>query len=291
MNFLKGSAHMLYHIVIVVLSAAIALSLPFMIRFVTRNFLLYWSIVTNEKIFLISIEVMTAILLILFFNYIGRNWKERKLSKMARGAGLVFVTPTKGIFGRRRVKKLKEKHGYARDIMIIGSTGFRTFVNPEGDLHNAIHNGREAKIMLLDPFGEGAIARAKSIQTLDITPESFREQIIQSVDYLKRLKALQKNIKLKLYPDVPLLKLAILGDYISVQHYHTGLDVRNMPEYIFHHGQNPGSLYTYFYQYFLTRWHDPNIPEYELDSDELIYRDNSGNEVRREKFNGIGSGL
>lgn len=291
MNFLKGSAHILYHIVIVVLSAAIALSLPFMIRFVTRNFLLYWSIVTNEKIFLISIEVMTAVLLILFFNYIGRNWKERKLSKMARGAGLVFVTPTKGIFGRRRVKKLKEKHGYARDIMIIGSTGFRTFVNPEGDLHNAIHNCREAKIMLLDPFGEGAMARAKSIQAPDITPESFREQIIQSVDYLKRLKALQKNIKLKLYPDVPLLKLAILGDYISVQHYHTGLDVRNMPEYIFHHGQNPGSLYTYFYQYFLTRWHDPNIPEYELDSDELIYRDNSGNEVRREKFNEIESGL
>ncbi len=291
MNFLKGSAHLLYHIVIVVLSAAIALSLPFMIRFVTRNFLLYWSIVTNEKIFLISIEVMTAVLLILFFNYIGRNWKERKLSKMARGAGLVFVTPTKGIFGRRSVKKLKEKHGYARDIMIIGSTGFRTFVNPEGDLHNAIHNCREAKIMLLDPFGEGAMSRAKSIQTPDITPESFREQIIQSVNYLKRLKALQKNIKLKLYPDVPLLKLAILGDYISVQHYHTGLDVRNMPEYIFHHGQNPGSLYTYFYQYFLTRWHDPNIPEYELDSDELIYRDNSGNEVRREKFNEIGSGL
>jgi len=291
MNFLKGLAHILYHIVIVVLSAAIALSLPFMIRFVTRNFLLYWSIVTNEKIFLISIEIMMAVLLILFFNYIGRNWKERRLSKMARGAGLVFVTPAKGIFGRRRVKKLKEKHGYARDIMIIGSTGFRTFVNPEGDLHNVMHNCREAKIMLLDPLGEVAVARARSIQSADITPESFREQIIKSIEFLKGLKGMQKNIKLKLYQDIPLLKLAILGDYISVQHYHTGLDVRNMPEYIFHHGQNPGSLYTYFYQYFLTRWHDPNIPEYELESNELIYRDNSGNEVRREKFNEIGSGL
>jgi len=84
---------------------------------------------------------------------------------------------------------------------------------------------------------------------------------------------------------MPLLKLAILGDYISVQHYHTGLDVRDMPEYVFHHGQNPGSLYTYFYQYFLARWHDPNIPEYALDTDELIYRDNAGNEIRRESFN------
>jgi hypothetical protein len=57
-----------------------------------------------------------------------------------------------------------------------------------------------------------------------------------------------------------------------------------MPEYVFYHGQNPGSLYTYFYQYFLARWNDPNIPEYALDTDELIYRDNAGNEIRRESF-------
>jgi len=284
MKSVKGIAYIGYHIFIIALSAALSWSLPSIIGFITRKFLLYWSVIENEKIFLFSIEIVIAVLLIFFFNNLLRGLKEKKLSKMARGAGLVFVTPTGGLSGRRSVKKLKEKHAYARDIMIIGSTGFSTFTSPEGDLHKGIQNCREAKIMLLDPFREGARARARSINAFDITPDNFRDQILKSIDFLKGLKAMRGNIKLKLYQDTPLLKLAILGEYISVQHYHTGLDVRNMPEYIFHHGQNPGSLYTYFYQYFLARWNDPNIPEYALDTDELIYRNSSGNEIRREIF-------
>jgi hypothetical protein len=61
-----------------------------------------------------------------------------------------------------------------------------------------------------------------------------------------------------------------------------------MPEYVFGYNQNPGSLYVPFYQYFLKWWHDCKIPEYDLESDELIYRDMAGNEERREKFNGRG---
>jgi len=72
-----------------------------------------------------------------------------------------------------------------------------------------------------------------------------------------------------------------------MQYYHPGLDVQRMPEYVFKHNQNTGSLYIPFYQYFLTRWNAPDIPEYDLDSDELIYRDAAGNEARREKFGEI----
>ena len=79
------------------------------------------------------------------------------------------------------------------------------------------------------------------------------------------------------------MKLAVLGDHIWIQHYHVGLDVQTMPEYMFQHDQNPGGLYTPFYQYFLMRWEDPNIPEYDLETDDMIYRDKGGNVVRREK--------
>jgi hypothetical protein len=286
MTPIKGIAHIGYHIFIIILSAAISLSLPLIIRLIARKFLIYWSVIENEKIFLVSIEIVTAVLLIVFFNTIWRGFKQKKLSRMARGAGLVFVSSAGGIFGRNNIRKLKERHGQARDIMVIGSTGARTFVNPDGDLHKVIGNCREAKIMLLDPFGEGAVARSRSINASEITTNDFSDQIYSSMDFLKGLNAVHGNIRLKLYADPPLLKLAILGDYISVQHYHTGLDVRRMPEYIFHHGQNPGSLYTYFYQYFLARWNDPGIPEYALETDELIYRDSDGNEIRREKFRG-----
>jgi hypothetical protein len=69
-----------------------------------------------------------------------------------------------------------------------------------------------------------------------------------------------------------------------MKHYHPGIDAQAMPEYVFKHDQNPGSLYTYFYQYFLIRWNNTDIPEYDFDTDELVYRDIDGNEVRREFF-------
>jgi len=47
------------------------------------------------------------------------------------------------------------KQGNGTDIMVIGSTGFRTFVEEKGDLHTVIKNCREAKIMLLNPYSEG----------------------------------------------------------------------------------------------------------------------------------------
>ena len=273
-----------YHVVVMALSAAFALSLPLTASFMAKNFLVYWSFIGNEKIFLISVEMALAISLVLFFNYISRSWRDRKLSNMARDAGLVSVTPARGLLARRRTRKLKEKEGFAREIMVIGSTGFRTFVDPKGDLHHVIKDCREAKIMLLHPFSEGASARAKSILEPGITPESFGEQIKKSIDFLKGLKAVQKNVRLKLYQDVPLLKLSILGDHIWIQHYHAGMDVQSMPEYVFKHDQNTGSLYIPFYQYFLTRWNNPDLPEYDLDTDELIYRDSAGNVIRRERF-------
>jgi hypothetical protein len=220
-------------------------------------------------------------------NTISRSWKDRKLSNMARKAGLVLVSSTRSFLERRKMRSLKERVGFARDVMIIGSTGFRTLVDPKGDLHQVIQNCREARIMFLNPYSDAASARAKSILNPEITPERFREQIKKSIDFLKGLKAVQKNIRLKLYEDLPLLKLAIIGDYIWMQHYHAGLDVQGMPEYVFRHDQNTGNLYIPFYHYFLTRWNAPNIPEYDLDSDELIYRDPTGNEVRRDKFGDI----
>ena len=281
-EFLKSSTHTVYHILVVGLSAALALSLPMAVRFVAREFLLYWSRIGNDKVFFLSVEIILTVCFIFLSATIRKSWKDRKLSNMARAAGMVFVTPAKGFFVKKRIKKLKESQGIARDVMIISSTGFRTFADPKAELHQVIQNCRKAKIMLLNPGSDGVTVRAKSILDPDITPERLREQVRKSIFLFKGLKAVQKNIKLKLYPDPPFLKLSILGDYLWIQHYHAGLDVQIMPKYVFKYDQNPGSLYVAFYQYFLMRWNLPDIPEYDLDTDELVYRDPGGNEVRRE---------
>lgn len=242
---------------------------------------MYWALVENEKIFLTALEILVATLLILFLNAL-RSWtRDRRLARIARAAGMVYFTSNRRFLARRRLRRLREKQGIGKDVMVIGSTGFRTFVHPEGDLYNVIRHARGARIMLLNPNSDGASTRAKTILDPEVTPERLRAQIRESIAFLKELRAAQRDVKLKLYSDPPFLKLAILGDYVWLQHYHAGLDVQGMPEYLFRYDQTPQSLYVIFYEYFLRRWNDPDIPEYDLDRDELVFRDGAGNEVKR----------
>ena len=279
----KNLVHLSYHIIVLLLSAAIAFSIPHVFSALATNLLSLWAYIENEKIFLVSLEISTATALIIFFNSIRWGWEARKLSRLATSAGLVPESSFHGLLGRKPTNKLKAALGAAGDIMIIGSTGLRTFAAPEGELHHAIRNCRKAKIMLLNPLGEGAISRAKSIPDQEITPEVIQDQIMESINFLKELRTGQKNIRLKLYPDMPLLKLAILGDHAFLRHYHAGLNVRKMPEYVFSSESIHGGLYLPLYRYFLSRWHDPDIPEYDLETDELVLRDKAGREMRREQ--------
>lgn len=271
----------MFHIGVVALSAGIALSLPFFISQLASNLLAYWALVANETIFLTALEILVATLLILFLNAL-RSWtRDRRLARTARAAGMVYFTSNRRFLARRRFRRLRERQGIGKDVMVMGSTGFRTFAHPGQDLHNVVRQARRARIMLLNPSSDGASARAKTILDPEVTPERLRLQICESIAFLKQLRTAQRDVRLKLYSDPPLLKLAILGDYAWVQHYHAGQDVQGMPGYLFGYDQVPQGLYAIFYEYFLRRWNDPDIPEYDLDRDELVFRDGAGNEVKR----------
>ncbi len=279
----KNLSHISEHIIVLLLSAAIALSIPHIFSALAKNLLSFWTVIESEKMFLVSLEICTAVTLIISFNYLRHGWEARKLARLATRVGLVPESSFRVHLGGKPTSKLKMVQGGARDIMIIGSTGLRTFATAEGELHHAVLNCRKAKIMLLNPLGEGAVARAKSIPDPEITPEIIRDQIMESINFLKGLRAGQKNIRLKLYPDMPLLKLAILGDYAFLRHYHVGLNVREMPEFVFSSDSIHGGLYLPLYRYFLSQWNYPDIPEYDLDTDELVFRDKAGGEIRREQ--------
>ncbi len=282
----KNFTHLSYHVVVVLVSAALALSVPLVVTTMAGSLLKFWAFIENEKLFLVALEIFTAVVLIVLVNFLKRVGSDRRIANAARSAGMVPALQ-RGILVQRRTRKMKKELGFARELMIIGSTGYRSFVEPEGDLHEAVLHCREAKIMLLNPLREGAVTRARSIPDPEITPEVIRDQIVRSIDFLKGLRALQKRVRLKLYPDVPLLKLAIIGDYAFLRHYHTGLNIRHMPEYTFRNEQKHGGLYVPLYRYFLSRWQTPGIPEYDLDTDELVYRDQYGAETSRERFNDI----
>ncbi len=279
-DVITNTAGIGYHIVILILSAGIALSLPV----VAQSFLAYWARVENEKISLVSLEIGVAVFLIVFFNYVRRSLQDRSLAKMAIGAGLVSFFPKRGRDAQSRIRKLKEKHGTGRTVMVIGSSGHGTFVDQVGDLSTVLEKCLGAKILLVNPYSQEASKRIQAIGHPDLTLEKYRAEVRQSIELLKRLKAIGKAVKLKLYSDPPLIKLVILGDYLWLQHYHTDLDIQSMPEYVLQHNLKGHGLYTLCYQYFVQRWESTRIPEYDLDTDELVYRGRTGSEVKRVRF-------
>ena len=279
-NFLTNTAEVWYHIVILILGAGIALSLPVL----ARSFLGYWAKVEHEKMSVISLEIGVAVVLILFFNYLRRSLQARGLAKAAIGAGLVSFFPKRGRAAQRVIRKLKEKHGTGRTVMAIGSSGYGTFVDQVGDLSTVLETCQGAKILLVNPYSPEASKRIEAIGHPDLTVENYRAEVRQSIALLKRLKAIGKAVKLKLYSDPPLIKLVILGDYLWLQHYHSDLGIQSMPEYVLQHNQHGHGLYTLCYQYFVQRWESSRIPEYDLDTDELVYRGRSGSEVKRVRF-------
>lgn len=277
----SSSVRVMYHIALVSLSAWIAVSLPW----IAQTFLAHWSRLQDQTEFIVISELAIAFLLIVFLDYLWRSVKDRKLAKMSKSAGLVLFFSKRGHLTQRTIARLKYNHGVGRNVMMIGSTGSKTFVDPQGDLHEVLKDCLEAKILLLNPYSEGARMRAATLHRSEAPTDDWSGQVSRSVRFLKSLKVTQKNIKLKLYSDYPHVKLVILGDHIWVQHYHATQDIQSMPEYVFKHTQKDHGLYALFYQYFVKRWEGPEIPEYDLETDELVYKSAKGIEERRDPFN------
>jgi len=279
-SLLRDAAGSLYHIVIVALSAGVALLLPAG----AKQFLAFWSHVEHDKLSLVTIELVVAILLIAAVSFVHRSLRDRPLAAAAAGAGLVSFFPRRTRNAQRRIKRLKEEQGTGRTIMVIGSSGYNTFVDQVGDLSSVLDKCLGAKILLVNPYSAEVSARIEAIDHPEHTLAAFREEVRQSIALLKRLRAMGKAVKLKLYADPPLVKLVILGDYLWLQHYHADLDVQALPEYVLQHNRQDHGLYTLYAHYFQQRWESTDIPEYDLDTDELVYRNRAGGEVRRERF-------
>ena len=276
--FLRNAAGSLYHIVIVALSAGIALLLPA----AARQFMSFWPRVEHDTWSVIAIEMAAAVLSMAGLNYIHRSIRDRGLADAALGAGLVSFFPRRGPAARERIQALKDEQGTGRSVMVIGSSGAGTLVDQVGDLSSVLDKCLEAKILLVNPFNQGARARIQALAHPSCTYPAFREEVRQSIALLKRLKAIGKVVKLKLYADAPLIKLVVFGDYLWLQHYHAELDVQNMPEYVLQRNHQQHGLYTLYAHYFMQRWESSELPEYDLDTDELVYRSRTGQEIRRE---------
>ncbi len=280
-TFVGGLRQVLSHGAVTVLAVAIAFSLPGFANYILNE---WWPEVESNANMLLGTEIALASVLALVFNVATIAWDHRKRVHTARLASLVYArNANAGWWSRRRERALIEQLTTARDAFVLTLTGYDTLVAQDSLLRPVIEKAYEIRVMLVNPCGHGLRQRAQSLPPA-VTVLTLHTEVEATIQALSALRKYGKKVKLKFYDEEPFWKLVVLGDYIWVQHCHSGFVVRDQPEYVFalQHTEPRHGLFIPFYMILLNYWNDPRHPEYDFDTNELVYRDAGGKETGRE---------
>jgi len=279
-NLWTGLRQILSHGAITVLAVAIAFSLPGVANYILNE---WWPEVQSNANLLLATEVSLASVLALLFNLAKIAWDHRQRVLTARLASLVYARNSgAGWWSRRRERALVKDLPASRDAFVLTLTGYDTFVADDSLLRGVIEKAYEIRVMLVNPAGGALRERADSLPP-EITVLTLHTEIEATIGYLSGLRKFGKKVKLKFYDEEPFWKLIVLGDYVWVQHCHSGFAVREQPEFVFalQHREPRHGLFVPFYMVFLNQWNDARHPEYDFETNELVYRDVSGKETGR----------
>lgn len=278
----SGLRQITLHVVITLLAVGIAFALP-----VAAQYILYqwWPMVAADANLLLASEISLAASLVLFFNMWRVAAENRLKGKVADTASLVYARHRASWLTRWRERSLIRKLPAARDAFILTLTGHDTFGDEKSPLREPLQSAYEIRVMLLNPSARAAEKRVSSLP-VEITQQSYTEEVEASIAYLTMLRTLGKMVTLKFYEHEPFWKVVVLGDYLWVQYCHSGFEVKDQPEYVF--ALNPDNprlgLFVPFYVHFLEQWSDARHPRYDFENRELVYSDERGREVRRARF-------
>jgi len=272
------------HVLLTLLAIGIAFSLPAAAQYILYQ---WWPRVVSDGNLLLASEIGLAASLVLLFNFWRITADNREKGRVADAASLVYARHRSGWLDRLRERGLFRRLPAARDAFVLTLTGQDIFSDNDSPFWSALERAYEIRVMLLNPSARGAEKRIDSLPR-EVTRQSYLQQVGASIDQLGALRRLGKKISLRFYEHEPFWKLVVLGDHLWVQYCHSGFEVKGEPEYVF--ALNPEQprlgFFVPFYMYFLEQWGDPRHPQYDFDTDELVYCDDRGREVRRAPLGG-----
>jgi hypothetical protein len=281
-SFTQGIHHAFAHVVITLLAVGIAFSIPVIAKYI----LFYWwpKVEDNSQLLMIT-EISFATVLVLLFNISKIAWDGRRSIHMNKITSLVYAREESGWMSRWKERDMRKKIASVRDVYIMSITG-SSFSAENNDLQQKLEQAYEIRVLLENPYGKGIAGRVMSLDDAEAMLLANRQETEVSIAYLRRLSAAGKKVNLKFYEEPPFWKLVVTGEYVWVQYCHDGHEVRTQPEYVFglqHDHPNRG-FFVPFYKHFLDQWNDPSHPEFNFETNELIYRNSDGNEIRRSYF-------
>ena len=282
-SFVHTLRHIFSHIGVTLLAVGVAFSLPMLAQFILFT---WWPMVEDDSQLLLINEIIFAAVLVLLFNLFLGARQGRLSHRMNRLVSLVHVREESSWLSRWSDRKLLDRITGTRDVSVMSVTGYDTFVSQRRKLKNVIDHSYELRVMLMNPYGTGALRRLQSLGDPAPLLETYCQETAASIERLAALAAAGKQVTLKFYEDPPFWNLIVTGEYVWVQYCHDGHELKNQPEYVFAllRDQPTQGLFSAFYVHFLNHWSDPRHPEYDFSSRQLIYRNDKGNEVKRLPF-------
>ncbi len=272
--------HGITHIAITALAIGIALSLPHAATYVLYD---WWPKVQTSSGLLFATEAGFSATLILLFNLMAVMWGNRQVMAAARQASLVYAWDADAKRSRRRTRSLVRHSSLPRDVFVLTLTGYNTFVDRSSLFSEVIHTAYEIRVMVLNPWGKAAARRMEAISEEGADLESMRAEIADTVAALTSLHRMGKKVALKFYDDEPAWKVIVVGDHVWVQHCHHGVEMKRQPEYVFSlRPELPRQgFFVPFYTYFLDSWNKLQHADFDFSTQEMIWRDGLGKELRR----------
>lgn len=280
--------HILSHIGVTLLAVGIAFSLPVLAQFILYT---WWPLVEGDSQLLLINEIIFAAVLVLLFNLFLSARQGRLSRRMIRLASLVHVREEGSWFSRWTDRNLLDRNlldriSGTRDVSVMAVTGYDTFVSKERKLGRVFDHSYELRVMLMNPYGPGAMRRVQSLGDPAPLLETYCQETAATIERLASLAATGKQVTLKFYDDPPFWNLVVTGEYVWVQYCHDGQELKSQPEYVFALQKEKPTLglFSAFYVHFLNHWSDSRHPEYDFATRELVYRNDKGNEVKRLPF-------
>ncbi len=275
--------HILGHIGVTLLAVGIAFSLPMLAKFILFT---WWPMVEYDSQLLLINEIIFAAVLVVLFNLFLGARQGHLSRRMNRLISLVHVREEGSRFSGRTDRTLLDRITGTRDVSVMSVTGYDTFVSEQRQLRRVIDHSYELRVMLMNPYGAGAMRRVLSLGDPAPLLETYCQETAATIGRLASLAAAGKKVTLKFYDDPPFWNLIVTGEYVWVQYCHDGQELKSQPEYVFalQKDKPARGLFSAFYVHFLNHWSDPRHPEYDFATRELIYRNERGNEVERLPF-------
>jgi len=270
----------LFHAFVSVLAIGIAFSLPAVASFVLYE---WWPRVSASSKLLLVTELGLAALLVLFFNALHLAWEGLRVKRLHDIAALVQVRRDRGPDSRKAAPKVAAT---ARDALILSVTGYHTFAEDNAPFRDLVDHGFETRVLLLNPYSEGARERIRSLPDPEKADALYREEIGASIAHLKALRDSGRRIRLKLYDRAPFWSIVVAGERAWVRYCHDGYPLRSQPDYVFalRPDQPTQGLFPPFCMYALNQWNDPAHAEYDFATGDLVHRTPEGAEVGRTSF-------